>query len=161
MANAQISSIPPRSFHSMPFVELRHSVSSQVGAISPFIEHLMPFITSFQTVDRRAADIELALREALANAVIHGNREDANKRVYVACRCYRNGEVLITVRDEGEGFDTNAGTDPTLPDKLLSDHGRGIYLMQQLMDDVRYEKGGTVVRMRKSFNFDAAQVKPR
>src|SRR5215469_7040919 len=159
MANAQSSSISPRSFQSVPFVELRHSVSSQIGTISPFIEHLMRFITSFQTGS--AADIELALREALANAVIHGNHEDANKRVYVECRCYRNGEVLITVRDEGEGFDTNASTDPTLPDKLLSDHGRGIYLMQQLMDDVRYEKGGTVVRMRKSSNFDAVQENSR
>jgi serine/threonine-protein kinase RsbW len=157
MANAQISSISPRSVPSMPFVELRYSVCSQIAAISPFIGHLMRFITSFQTENGSAADIELALREALTNAVIHGNREDVNKRVYVACRCYRNGEVLITVRDEGEGFDTNAITNPTSPDKLFSDHGRGIYMMQRFMDEVYYERGGAVVRMRKSSKFAAAQ----
>jgi serine/threonine-protein kinase RsbW len=161
MANAQVSSLSRQSFHSGPFVELRQSVSSQIAAISPFIEHLMRFIASFQTAKGTAADIELALREALTNAVIHGNREDVKKRVYVACRCYRNGEVLITVRDEGKGFDPNAITDPTLPSKLLSDHGRGIYMMQRLMDDVCYDRGGAVVRMRKSSNFDAAREKSR
>ena len=48
----------------------------------------------------------MALREALANAVIHGNGENSCKRVYVRCRCYMDGEVSITVRDEGRGFDT-------------------------------------------------------
>lgn len=149
MANAQISLIPPRSFHSIPFVQLRHSLASHIAAISPFVEQLMRFITSCGIADRAATGIELAVREAVANAVTHGNHEDPDKRVYVACHCYQNGEVLITVRDEGEGFDLNKIPDPTSPQRRFLDHGRGIYLMHQFMDEVHYERGGTVVRMRK------------
>ena len=152
MENAQISSIPPRNLHSIPFVELRHSLASHIAAISPFVEHLMRFIASCGFADRTAIGIELALCEAVANAVIHGNREDPDKCVYVACRCHRNGEVLITIRDEGEGFDLNKIPDPTSPKRRFLDHGRGIYLMHQFMDEVHYERGGTVVRMRKNVN---------
>ena len=54
-----------------------------------------------------------ALREALANAVIHGNGENSYKRVYVDCRCYLDGEVSITVRDEGPGFNSEEVANPT------------------------------------------------
>ena len=60
-----------------------------------------------------------------------------------------DGEVLITVRDEGEGFDSRAVPDPTEPQSLLLSHGRGLHLMRALMDEVSFEEYGTVVRMRK------------
>jgi serine/threonine-protein kinase RsbW len=88
----------------------------------------------------------------LANAVIHGNHEDASKRVQVICLCNTDGEVWISVRDEGYGFDTYALPDPTGSGNLLATHGRGIYLMRAFMDEVQFEKGGTVVRMHKNSN---------
>ena len=94
-------------------------------------------------------DIEIALREALANAAVHGNHEDPGKRVHVRCRCKAEEDVSIVVQDEGHGFDTNAVPDPTSPDTIESSHGRGIYLMKALMDEVRFEQSGTVVYMRK------------
>jgi serine/threonine-protein kinase RsbW len=89
--------------------------------------------------------------------VIHGNGNDDDpcKSVYVTCRCYMDGEVSITVRDQGRGFDSNAVLDPTLLENLLFTHGRGIYLMKTLMDEVSFEEGGSVVQMRKNSNFDA------
>jgi anti-sigma regulatory factor (Ser/Thr protein kinase) len=60
-----------------------------------------------------------------------------------------DGEVSITVRDEGRGFDSSAVRDPTLRGNLLLTHGRGIYLMKVLMDEVYFEEGGAVVIMRK------------
>jgi serine/threonine-protein kinase RsbW len=93
--------------------------------------------------------IEIAIHEALANAVIHGNHENQEKQVHVACRCSMDGEVLITVRDEGKGFDSRLVPDPTEAQRLLLSHGRGLHLMKTLMDEVSFEENGTVVRMRK------------
>ena len=76
----------------------------------------------------------MALIEALENAVVHGNCEDPDKRVYVTCRCTAEGEVSITVQDEGQGFDTGTLPDPTAPENRLRTSGRGIYLMKTLMD---------------------------
>ena len=95
------------------------------------------------------SDVEIALREALANAIIHGNHEDHRKHVHVTCRCEPD-EVSIAVKDEGKGFDTNNLPNPTAPENIGSVHGRGIHVMKALMDEVRFEEGGVVVHMRKS-----------
>jgi serine/threonine-protein kinase RsbW len=114
MAPTQSLSSLPRNAHSVPFVEVRQSLPSKVAVISSFAEQLMHFISKFRSPDGTEADIEMALHEALANAVIHGNGENSCKRIYVDCRCYMDGEVSITVRDEGRGFDSSAVLDPTL-----------------------------------------------
>jgi serine/threonine-protein kinase RsbW len=94
------------------------------------------------------SDVEIALREALANAIIHGNHEDRKKHVHVSCRCEPD-EVSIAVKDEGKGFDINDVPDPTAPENIGSVHGRGIHVIRALMDEVRFEEGGAVVHMRK------------
>jgi serine/threonine-protein kinase RsbW len=152
MAQGQSLSFLPRNAHSVPFVELRQSLPSTVAAIFPFSEQVMRFILNFRSADGSESEIEMALHEALANAVIHGNGENSGKRVYVSCRCYTDGEVSITVRDEGRGFDSNAIPDPTSSENLLFPHGRGIYLMKALMDEVCFGEGGAVVTMRKKSN---------
>lgn len=157
MANVQAHNIAPHSFHSAPYVELRQSFRSQIQNISPFEETLMRFILEFRSPDDSDADIETALREALANAVIHGNGEDSSKHVHVVCRCYVDGEVWITVRDEGRGFDINTVPDPSKPENRLSTGGRGIYLMEKLMDEVFFEGSGTIVHLRKNSNGISAE----
>ena len=157
MVHTQSLSFLPRNAHSVPFAELRQSLPSKVGAISSFADQLMRFILNFRTADGTEADIELALHEALANAVMHGNGENSCKRVYVTCRCYMDGEVAITVRDEGKGFDSSTVPDPTFLENVLFAHGRGIYLMKTLMDEVSFEEGGAVVMMRKKANANSAE----
>jgi serine/threonine-protein kinase RsbW len=157
MAHTQSLSLLPRSAHSGPFIELRQSLPSKVAVISPFADQLMHFILKFRSADGTEADIEMALHEALANAVIHGNGESSCKRIYVECRCYIDGEVSITVRDEGRGFDSSAVMDPTFLENLLFTHGRGIYLMKTLMDEVSFEESGAVVVMRKNSNLNSAE----
>jgi serine/threonine-protein kinase RsbW len=156
MAHTQSLSLLPRTAHSVPFVELRQSLPSRVAAVSPFVDQLIRFILNFRIADGSEIDIEMALLEALANAVIHGNGENPSKLIFVKCRCYLDGEVAITVRDEGEGFDGSAVPDPTSLENLLFTHGRGIYLMKTLMDEVSFEEGGAVVMMRKNSNADLA-----
>jgi len=139
--------------HSAPFAEMRWSLASERAAISPFVTQLIAFIRTFIRkhgyMDGTEEDIETAVREALANAVIHGNQEDPRKRVYVACGCALDGEISITVRDDGQGFDAGVLPDPTDRNNLLLSHGRGIYLIRALMDEVSFEEHGKVVCMRK------------
>ena len=151
MSQTKVAWLPSTS-HRWPFVELRQSLPSRVEAISPFVDQLIVFINRFRNVDTSEIDIEIALREALTNAVIHGNHEDPNRCVYVVCRCHADGGVSITIRDQGKGFDSLAVPDPTAPEKLLSTHGRGIYLMRALMDEIYFDEGGSVVHMRKKPN---------
>ncbi len=143
--------------------EIQLSLPSLVTEISPFVDQLMgllkPELDRFYKEDGSDIDIEVAVQEAIANAVIHGNHEIPEKRVHVECSCSLEGEVLITVRDEGEGFDSNNLPDPTDPANLLLSHGRGVRLMQTLMDEVRFEENGTIVRMRKLLRLPLGQQK--
>ena len=94
--------------------------------------------------------IELALQEALANAVRHGCKGDPGKQVQCCVSCDTSGEVLIVVRDPGEGFDVAAVPNPLDPENLLKGSGRGVYLINSLMDEVRFHDRGREVRMRKA-----------
>jgi serine/threonine-protein kinase RsbW len=152
MTDKRVHSLSPQTVRSVPFVELRQSLPSQVALISPFVDQLMRFVETSRNKEDSELEIETALREALANAILHGNHEDPHKCVHVTCRCTRDGEVSITVQDEGQGFDSNTVADPTTPEHRLAKHGRGIYLMKTLMDEVRFEQGGAVVYMRKDPN---------
>jgi serine/threonine-protein kinase RsbW len=139
-----------------PCIEMERSLPSEVAAISPFVDKLMPSIRECGCVLEGESDVEIALREALANAIIHGNHENPRKHVYVRFRC-KPDEVSIAVKDEGRGFDIKKIADPTAPENTGSVHGRGIYLMKALMDEVRFEEGGVVVHMRKSASQAAAK----
>jgi serine/threonine-protein kinase RsbW len=98
--------------------------------------------------------IEVAVREAVANAIKHGNLEDPAKQVHVDLTLEGNeGDLLvIRVQDEGKGFDPADLEDPRAPENLLKPNGRGIFYMKSFMDDIQYglrPGGGTVVTLRK------------
>jgi len=137
-----------------PCIDLERSLPSEVGSISPFVDRLMLLIR--KCVPDGESEVEIALREALANAIIHGNHENPRKHVHVRFRCNPD-EVSIAVKDEGRGFDINEMPDPTAPENIGSGHGRGIYLMKAFMDEVRFEEGGVVVHMRKRAGHDTAK----
>ena len=137
---------------SSSFVELRNTLPSHVDIISPFVDQQMRFLARFPRANANTFEIELALREALANAIVHGNREHPHKLVYVKCRCTTQGDVSITITDEGRGFNDDAVPDPTSPGNRQRTYGRGIYLIRTLMDEVAFEQGGSVVHMHKRAN---------
>jgi anti-sigma regulatory factor (Ser/Thr protein kinase) len=93
--------------------------------------------------------VELALREALNNAVVHGNRQDARKLVHVRCRCKVGSGISLAVSDQGHGFDATAIPDAVTVENLESEHGRGIQLMKWSMDEVSFQQRGTEVHMCK------------
>jgi len=81
MVHTKSLALLPRNGHSVPFAGLRQSLPSKVAAISPFVDQLMRFILNFRRADGSEGDIDAALHEALANAVVHGNGENSCKRV--------------------------------------------------------------------------------
>jgi serine/threonine-protein kinase RsbW len=130
-------------------LEVHTWVRSDIGLISPLVDWLMNLIAESRCVRGEAEFVELALREALSNAMLHGNRLDARKLVHVRC-CYESGEgVFIVIRDQGHGFDPNRVPDPLALENLGAEHRRGIHLMKLAMDEVSFERRGTEVHMRK------------
>jgi serine/threonine-protein kinase RsbW len=153
---------PTGSLHPAgPIFEIEQSIRSEIAEISPFVDKLMVFIKRCQCVPGNEIDVDIALREALANSIVHGNHENPRKHVYVDCCCVPNEEVSIVVRDEGTGFNSTEFPNPTTAKQLQLTHGRGIYLMNALMDEVHFERGGTEVHMRKkSAKADRPERKP-
>lgn len=94
-------------------------------------------------------NVPVALTEALSNAILYGNADDRSKRVRVRARI-DEAHLVVEVTDEGAGFDIEACTlDPTTPDHLENEYGRGLFLMRKLMDRVERFQGspGNVVRL--------------
>jgi len=91
----------------------------------------------------------LALQEALANAVIHGAKEDPTKTVECLVSSDEERGILIVVRDPGSGFLPEAIPGCTIGENVYSNHGRGIFLINQLMDKVEFRKNGTEIHMVK------------
>jgi len=131
-------------------LELHTWVRSEIGLISPLVDWLMSLIAGSRCVLGEEEFVELALREALSNAMLHGNRLDARKLVHVRCCCENGKGVLIVVRDQGQGFDPNKVPDPLAFENLSAEHGRGIHLMKLAMDEISFEREGTEVRIRKA-----------
>ena len=103
--------------------------------------------------DEALFGIDMAVREAVANAVKHGNKFDQTKQVKITFENLAH-ELIITVEDEGAGFQLNEVPDPTNSANLLKESGRGIFLMRSFMDEVVWEhaaSGGTIVKLTKKF----------
>ena len=130
-------------------LEIDAWIPSEISAISPLVERLMRLIEGSHCIANEESSVELALREALSNAVVHGNRLDAHKLVHVRCRCKVGKGISITVSDQGQGFDPSAVPDPLSVDNLEAEHGRGIHLMKLAMDEVSFEQRGAEVHMWK------------
>jgi anti-sigma regulatory factor (Ser/Thr protein kinase) len=90
---------------SLSLLELEAWMPSEIGAISPTVEQLMRIIEPWRCIEGNEFAVEMALREALSNAVIHGNELDPDKLVEVRCRCERGKGVWLIVKDHGNGFD--------------------------------------------------------
>jgi serine/threonine-protein kinase RsbW len=155
MARTQVASTPT-DFHAEftgrragSSLEIDAWIPSEISAISPLVEQLMRLIEGSQCVRGEEHAVELALREALNNAVVHGNGLDARKLVHVRCRCKVGNGISLIVSDQGQGFDARTVPNPLAVENLEADHGRGIHMMKLSMDQVSFERGGAEVHMRK------------
>ena len=133
---------------------------ADIGRTSQITLAVMQVVGGLACAQGHENEIELALQEALANAIHHGAANDPNKTIDVKVACEADHGVLIIVSDPGDGFDPHEVPDPQQADNLYSDHGRGIFLINRLMDQVEFKRGGTEIHMRKFSkpkNCDAAE----
>jgi serine/threonine-protein kinase RsbW len=130
-------------------LEIDAWMQSEIKAISPLVERLMRLIEGSHCITGEESAVELALREALNNAVVHGNRLDAHKLVHVRCRCKVGEGISLIVSDQGQGFDPRTVPDPVAVENLEKDHGRGIHFMKLAMDEVSFDERGTEIHMCK------------
>ena len=124
---------------------------SRLEAINDAAEAAAQFVWRAGLGEDAAYGVDMAVREAVTNAVLHGNRRDESKAVEVSFKNLPGG-IEITVRDQGLGFDPETVPDPTDPQNLLKTSGRGLLFMRTFMDELhwsRHPDGGTVVRMTK------------
>ncbi|MEL7832502.1 ATP-binding protein [Fodinibius sp. Rm-B-1B1-1] len=120
----------------------------EMQRLEAYIDELQEWI-GFDEDD--SGRIMLTLSEAVNNAIMHGNNEDPDKKVVVKSRLDQSSQVLIiSVEDEGEGFDPDEIPDPLKDENLLNEGGRGVYLIEQYADDLEFSKGGTkaIIRFR-------------
>ena len=151
-----VTTTEPRNGRSWHFqrqdysLRFRLSLPSTKAALNRGVRHVMRMARSCGCLTEHRADLEIALREALANAMIHGNDLQRAKRIYLRCYGNPNSAMMIFVRDEGPGFDPTDVPDPRQNDRLFLDSGRGLLLMRELMDHVEYRKGGREVMLYTS-----------
>jgi len=132
-----------------PSAHFEVSLCADVTAISPVVGWVMRLVSELDYAAGKEFEIEMALREALANAVLHGCKADPTKKIECSVSGDCEGGIMIVVRDPGSGFDPTSIPSPTDDSNLHSEHGRGILLINKLMDEVKHESNGTVIRMRK------------
>jgi len=150
MSNSSSEQRQPCEFAGQKLIlKLTVTLRADRGAVDPVVQSVMNVVREMKCADGREDDIELALTEALANAVIHGASADPTKIVECDVACDEEHGMLIVVRDPGPGFDPSTIADPCAGTNIYSHHGRGIYLINQLMDKVEFHKNGTEIHMLK------------
>ena len=122
---------------------------AETSVIGTVADGVMQVLSDNDWATGHAFEIETSLREALANAIRHGCKNDPTKRVQCCVTCDESGDVLIVVRNPGTGFDVSKTPDPVCDENRLKTSGRGIFLINELMDEVRYADEGREIRMRK------------
>ena len=127
------------------------SLPSRIDTVATAAAAVAEFLKRSGITEDAAFGIDMAVREAVTNAVLHGNRQDENKTVDIVLKSSPDA-VEISVHDQGPGFNPEEVPDPTAEENILKASGRGIFFMRSFMDEVNWlirPGGGTTVRMLK------------
>lgn len=103
---------------------------------------LLELNNSFDLEMERFINFQIAVSEALVNAIVHGNEENPEKHVYVDIEC-NTKKLQVKIRDEGKGFNITELPDPTNKENILKESGRGIYIIRTLVDEFDCSSGDT------------------
>ncbi|MGQ0714345.1 MAG: ATP-binding protein [Gemmatimonadaceae bacterium] len=152
-ARVQDGAVPSHDDDALPVEHVRLAVELDIPSDVRYIEDIVAMVTR-QCAQlaygprQLALNVPVALTEALSNAILYGNRDRRDKHVHVRAEVDRE-RLVVEVSDEGGGFDLEAAEiDPTSPENLLREDGRGLFLMRRLMDSVeRFDDRGNVIRM--------------
>ncbi|MGE5796502.1 MAG: ATP-binding protein [Ignavibacteria bacterium] len=122
----------------MPHKKFSLEIESDPNNLLTVEEFVNYFAREIGIKEEKISGLILSVTEATTNAIIHGNKKNTGKKVKIDVSA--EGHILkITVKDEGIGFDPSLIPDPTKPENLLKDSGRGLYLMKVYMDDIKFK----------------------
>ncbi|MGC2061120.1 MAG: ATP-binding protein [Candidatus Sulfotelmatobacter sp.] len=125
------------------------NLPADAEAIATAVDTISETLIRLEVPEQKRFEVALAVQEALANAVVHGCGNDPSKQVRCRLQTDSQGRIVIIVTDPGPGFTPQVLSDPKQGEKLYADHGRGVYLIRQLMDEVHFEQPGNEIRMWK------------
>jgi serine/threonine-protein kinase RsbW len=111
------------------------------------VEHMIEDVRNKYNISEDVfGNMLVAITEAVTNAIYHGNKSDPNKKVNISCS-HSQHNIVFTIADEGKGFDYYNLPDPTSPENLEKECGRGIFLMKHLTDQLIFSENGRVVEL--------------
>lgn len=114
------------------------------------VENMVEEISANHLIDEEmVGNVMVCVTEAVTNAIQHGNDNNENKNVYIKFKKI-DSKLVFNVKDEGPGFDFENIPDPTLPENIEKEDGRGIFLIKNLADEVNFEENGSKI----SFKFN-------
>lgn len=119
------------------------SIEQSISEIEPFVHFI---VTEFNLKEELLGNILISLTEATSNAIFHGNRKDPLKMVHITAE-KKEQQLLISVKDEGPGFDPESLSDPTAPENIMLDGGRGVFLIKQLSDKISFSESGNLINI--------------
>jgi serine/threonine-protein kinase RsbW len=125
------------------------SMAADGEAIGAVVDSISETLAQLEVPEQKRFEVALAVQEALANAVVHGCGNDRSKQVRCRLKSDPQGRIVIIVTDPGPGFSPELQPDPKRSENLYADHGRGVYLIRQLMDEVHFERSGSEIMMWK------------
>ena len=128
--------------------KIEFEIPSFISLMHCILDYLMKRIEKSGIIKLENSNLFVALDEAFVNAVKHGNKFDAKKLVRITADV-SDGEARFTVEDQGEGFDVNSIPDPLDPDNLFKTSGRGVLIIHNVMDEVKYNERGNRIEMVK------------
>jgi serine/threonine-protein kinase RsbW len=129
------------------------TLPSRIDAVNEAAAAVARILGQLDDSEQLMFGIDMAIREAVTNAVIHGNKQDDSKQIRVAIKSSPQG-IEISVHDEGAGFNPAEVPDPTATENIMKASGRGIFFMRNFVDEIEWlnpPEGGTTVKMIKRF----------
>ena len=120
------------------------SIPDHIREVERFVETVREEL-SFK--DDVYGNVMIAITEAVNNSIIHGNKMDESKWVFLECEALNPYRLRVTVEDQGEGFSPDLLKDPTAPENIENPGGRGVFLMTHLSDEIQFENDGRRVEM--------------
>ncbi|MFH0764605.1 MAG: ATP-binding protein [Candidatus Omnitrophota bacterium] len=123
-------------------------VPSRIESIKKVSSKILDFLKPYGVSEETLFDIRLSTEEAVRNAIVHGNLSDKQLLTTVSY-WIENGFISIEIEDEGVGFDRGVLPDPTTEENLMKSSGRGVYLINRLMDSARFNESGNIITMTK------------
>ena len=124
------------------FITIKSDINN-IPVVESFIDELS---AEYKISEEMYGNIFIAVVEAATNAIKHGNKFDPSKYVFINADIDED-QLVISIKDEGLGFDYNNLPDPTLPENIEKFSGRGVYLIRNLSDNLEFYEGGTLVKL--------------